>query len=137
MYKRQVAYWVSEKFIANFEKGKLLGTLADSKQGLATADNNRFLREWYEVQLSKIKFDAKDIEEAAQSGYKWFPYNKGGEFRKWYGNNDYIVNWENNGFEIRNFKDDKGKLRSRPQNTDFYFRESASWSLVTLSLIHI
>ena len=66
-----------------------------------------------------------------------FPYNKGGEFRKWYGNNDYIVNWENNGFEIRNFKDDKGKLRSRPQNTDFYFRESASWSLVTLSLIHI
>lgn len=129
-----VAYWVSEKFIANFEKGKLLGTLADSKQGLATADNNRFLRAWYEVQLSKIKFDAKDIEEAAQSGYKWFPYNKGGEFRKWYGNNDYIVNWENNGFEIRNFKDDKGKLRSRPQNTDFYFRESASWSLVTSSV---
>lgn len=128
-----VAYWVSEKFIANFEKGKLLGTLADSKQGLATADNNRFLREWYEVQPSKIKFDAKDIEEAAQSGYKWFPYNKGGEFRKWYGNNDYIVNWENNGFEIRNFKDDKGKLRSRPQNTDFYFRESASWSDITSS----
>lgn len=128
-----VAYWVSEKFIANFEKGKLLGTLADSKQGLATADNNRFLREWYEVQPSKIKFDAKDIEEAAQSGYKWFPYNKGGEFRKWYGNNDYIVNWENNGFEIRNFKDDKGKLRSRPQNTDFYFRKSISWSKISSS----
>ena len=126
-----VAYWVSEKFIANFEKGKLLGTLADSKQGLATADNNRFLREWHEVQDSKIKFDAMGIEDAAQSNRKWFPYNKGGEFRKWYGNNDYVVNWEKDGFEIRNFKDDKGKLRSRPQNTDFYFRESASWSLVT------
>ena len=129
-----VAYWVSKKFISNFEKGRLLGTLADSKQGLATADNNRFLREWYEVQYSKIKFDADSIDDAAHSNCKWFPYNKGGEFRKWYGNNDYIVNWENNGFEIRNFKDEKGKLRSRPQNTDFYFRESASWSLVTSSV---
>ena len=129
-----VAYWVSDKFIANFEEGRLLGALADSKQGLATADNNRFLREWYEVQVLKIKFDAKSIEDAAQSNCKWFPYNKGGEFRKWYGNNDYVVNWENDGFEIRNFKDDKGKLRSRPQNTDFYFRESVSWSLVTSSV---
>lgn len=129
-----VAYWVSEKFLLNFEKGKLLGTLADSKQGLATADNNRFLREWYEVQVSKIKFDAKSIEEAAKSKHKWFPYNKGGEFRKWYGNNYYVVNWEHDGLEIRNFKDNKGKLRSRPQNTEFYFRESASWSLVTSSV---
>lgn len=129
-----VAYWVSDKFILCFEKGRLLGTLADSKQGLATADNNRFLREWFEVQFSKIKFDARSIDDAAHSSYKWFPYNKGGEFRKWYGNNDYIVNWEDNGFEIRNFKDEKGKLRSRPQNTDFYFRESASWSLVTSSV---
>lgn len=129
-----VAYWVSKKFIANFEKGKLLGIVADSKQGLATADNNRFLREWYEVQLFKIKFDAQSIEEAAQSNHKWFPYNKGGEFRKWYGNNDYVVNWENDGLEIKNFKDDKGKLRSRPQNTEYYFRESVSWSLVTSSV---
>lgn len=129
-----VAYWVSKRFITNFEKGKLLGTVADSKQGLATADNNRFLREWYEVPLFKIKFDAQSIEEAAQSNHKWFPYNKGGEFRKWYGNNDYVVNWENDGLEIRNFKDDKGKLRSRPQNTEYYFRESVSWSLVTSSV---
>lgn len=129
-----VAYWVSEKFISNFENGQLLGTLADSKQGLATADNNRFLREWYEVQYYKIKFDACDIDDAVRSNSKWFPYNKGGEFRKWYGNNDYVVNWENDGFEIRNFVDEKGKLRSRPQNTDFYFRESASWSLVTSSV---
>ena len=126
-----ISYWVSERFLENFEKGKLLGILADSKQGLATADNNRFLREWYEVQLEKIKFDAKSIEDAAQSNRKWFPYNKGGEFRKWYGNNDYVVNWENDGFEIRNFKDDKGKLRSVIRNPNFYFRESASWSLVT------
>lgn len=129
-----VAYWVSDEFFKIFEKENFLGTLADSKQGLATADNNRFLREWYEVQISRIKFDAKNIEDAAVSNRKWFPYNKGGEFRKWYGNNDYIVNWENDGFEIRNFRDDRGKLRSRPQNTDYYFKESASWSLVTSSI---
>lgn len=129
-----IAYWVSENFIKTFEKGTPLGANADSKQGLATADNNRFLRQWYEVQYHKINFYAINIENAVQSGAKWFPYNKGGEFRKWYGNNDYVVNWENNGFEIRNFFDDKGKLRSRPQNTDFYFRESVSWSLVSSSV---
>lgn len=114
-----------------FEKGALLGTIADSKQGLATSDNNRFLREWYEIAFYSIKFGVKSIEESVASGMKWFPYNKGGEFRRWYGNNDYVVNWENDGKEIRNCFDEKGKLRSRPQNTDFYFRESASWSLIT------
>lgn len=65
---------------------------------------------------------------------KWFPYNKGGEFRKWYGNNDYVVNWENDGFEIKHFTDDRGKLRSRPQNLQYYFRECLSWSLVSSSV---
>ncbi len=129
-----VAYWVSEAFFDTFSAGKLLGTLADSKQGLATADNNRFLRQWYEVAHKRINFVARDTEDAKCSGYKWFPYNKGGEFRKWYGNNDCIVNWEDDGYEIRHNFDEKGKLRSRPQNTDFYFRESASWSLVTSSV---
>ena len=129
-----VAYWVSEALLQVFERGILLGTIADSKQGLATGDNNRFLREWYEVYTSKIKFVAVNTEDASQSNYKWFPYNKGGEFRKWYGNNDYIVNWGNDGFEIKHFKDENGKLRSRPQNTNYYFRESASWSLVTSSV---
>lgn len=128
-----VAYWVSERFVSNFENGIALGTIADSKQGLATADNDRFLREWYEVVVSKIKFDARDSLDAENSKCKWFPYNKGGTFRKWYGNNDYVVNWENDGFEIKHIFDAKGKLRSRPQNTPFYFKESASWSLVTSS----
>jgi len=129
-----IAYWVSEKFIEAFEKGVKLGNVADSKQGLATADNNRFLREWFEVNNRRIKFDAKSRDEAEKSEKKWFPYNKGGEFRKWYGNNDYIVNWENDGFEIRNFFDDKGKLRSVVRNPNYYFRESASWSLISSSV---
>lgn len=125
-----VAYWASTELLNAFDKGKLLGTLADSKQGLATADNNRFIRLWHELEYGGIVFDAHDEDEAEETGKKWFPYNKGGEFRKWYGNNDYVVNWHNRGYEIRNFFDDKGKLRSRPQNTQYYFRESFSWSLI-------
>lgn len=126
-----VAYWISKNFIRAFEKGVLLGSIADSKQGLATADNNRFLREWFEISYDKIKFDCKTIDESKDSGYKWFPYNKGGEFRKWYGNNDYVVNWLNDGFEIKHFFDEKGKLRSRPQNLNYMFRSSVSWSDIT------
>ena len=126
-----IAYWLSKNFIDAFETGVLLGNLADSKQGIATADNNRFLRLWYEVENNLTNFDAKDQTDAELSNKKWFPYNKGGEFRKWYGNNDYVVNWQNNGYEIKNFKDNKGKLRSRPQNLQYMFRHSFSWSLVS------
>lgn len=129
-----IAYWVSKDLLMVFIMGTKLGKMADSKQGLATADNNRFLRLWYEVDIDKVNFSCKSEEESSTGLYKWYPYNKGGEFRKWYGNNDYIVNWEYNGREIRNFTDDKGKLRSRPQNTQFYFKESFSWSLVTTSV---
>lgn len=129
-----IAYWLTDDFMRIFEMGTKLGDIADSKQGLATADNNRFLRLWYEIEQGKIKFDANNREDACISSKKWFPYNKGGEFRKWYGNNDFVVNWENDGYEIRNFYDKNGKLRSRPQNMDFYFRESASWSLISSSV---
>ena len=129
-----ISYWVSKDLLTAFTKGRKLGEMADSKQGLATADNNRFLRLWYEVDIDKVTFSCKNEEESSLGLYKWYPYNKGGEFRKWYGNNDYVVNWEYNGREIRNFIDEKGKLRSRPQNTQFYFRESFSWSLVTSSV---
>lgn len=128
-----VAYWVSDQLISAFNNPKI-GDMADSKQGLATADNNRFLREWFEVNINRIKFDATNSEGALDSKKKWFPYNKGGEFRKWYGNNDFVVNWENDGFEIKNFKDDKGKQRSVIRNPQFYFRECFSWSLVSSSV---
>ena len=128
------AYWISEAFTNMFLSGKLLGEIADSKQGLATSDNNRFLRYWAEININRINFSAKSSEDANKSGYKWFPYNKGGEFRKWYGNNEFVVNWENDGFEIKHSFDEKGKLRSRPQNTQYYFRESVSWSLISPSV---
>lgn len=125
-----IAYWLSDKFIATFEN-KTIGDVAKPRQGLATGCNDLFIRQWYEVSNNKICYNAHSIAEAEETGKKWFPYNKGGEFRKWYGNNDYVVNWENNGFLIRNFKNAEGKLRSRPQNTQFYFKESISWSLIS------
>ena len=126
-----IAYWVSDKVREIFEKNQKLGEVGEAKQGLATADNNRFLRLWNEVNCNKIGYNMSNSEEALESKKKWFPYNKGGEFRKWYGNQEYLVNWENDGYEIKNFYDEKGKLRSRPQNTEYYFKESISWGLIT------
>ena len=128
-----IAYWVSDKVREIFEKNQKLGDIGEAKQGLATADNNRFLRLWNEVNYNKIGYDISSSQEALESKKKWFPYNKGGEFRKWYGNQEYLVNWENDGYEIKNFYDEKGKLRSRPQNTEYYFKESISWGLITPS----
>ncbi|WP_172993282.1 BREX-1 system adenine-specific DNA-methyltransferase PglX, partial [Lactobacillus helveticus] len=123
-----IAYWASKNLINDFEKGTPLGELVDAKQGLATADNKRFLRQWFEVGIDNISFNSHSIKDSVKSGKKWFPYNKGGSYRKWYGNYDYVVNWQNDGYEIRHFADDKGKIRSRPQNTEFYFKEAVTWS---------
>ena len=125
-----VAYWVSDKVREIFEKNQKLGDIGEAKVGLQTGDNDRFLRLWNEINYNKIGFGMKNSEEAVESRKKWFPYNKGGDKRKWYGNQEYLVNWENNGYEIKNFYDNKGKLRSRPQNPQYYFKESISWSKI-------
>lgn len=128
-----IAYWVSDRVRDIFEKSRTLGEVGEAKQGLATGDNDRFLRLWNEINYNKIGFGIENSEKTIESKKKWFPYNKGGEKRKWYGNQEYLVNWENDGYEIRNFYDNKGKLRSRPQNIEYYFRESISWGLITSS----
>ena len=118
-----VAYWITGEVYKCFDKG-LLGQFATTKQGLKTGDNNRFLRQWYEVDFSKTSFNGEPTK-------KWFPCTKGGEYRKWYGNFEYIVNWENDGFEIKHFVDDKGKLRSRPQNLQVNFTKEITWSSIS------
>ena len=119
-----MAYWVSEKLFAIFNSKPKLSRFCEPKQGLITGDNDRFLKLWFEVNGDKAALNG-------EKGKKWVPINKGGEYRKWYGNHEYIVNWENDGYEIKNFFDEKGKLKSRPQNLDFNFRDALSWSLVT------
>lgn len=126
-----IAYWASENLIEDFEKGIPLGKLVDAKEGMGTSDNKKFLREWFEVKLKDICFSASNIECSIQSKRKWFPYNKGGSFRKWYGNYDFVVNWEQNGKEIRNFKWPNGKIRSNIRNEEYYFKNAITWPLIT------
>lgn len=129
-----IAYWATNTIIDAFQKKKLseLGQIA---QGLITGDTSRFTRLWFEVERAKFKFDAIDSENVIENGIKWVPYNKGGTYRKWYGNNDYVVNWENDGYEIKNFTDENGKLRSRPQGSDFYFKDIITWTKISSSKI--
>lgn len=128
-----IAYWISSKLLSAFQDGRPLSAVCRPTQGLATADNGRFLRLWYEVCNQNIAFDCTSTEDSLARATRWFPYNKGGDFRKWYGNNDYVVNWENDGYEIKHNFDDNGKLRSRPQNTQFYFKNGVTWTLLSSS----
>lgn len=130
-----VAYWVGKGFRDAFDN-KTLYDFAPTKQGLITSDNNKFLRLWFEVQSEKSLLNIKGTcnNDMNQDRLKWFPYSKGGNYRKWYGNRDYVVNWQYNGVEIKNFKDDRGKIRSRPQNVDYYFKEGNTWSDITSGL---
>lgn len=130
-----IAYWASESILKAFENNKCLAQIASPRVGLQTGENDRFVRFWHEVSTHNTHFTAFSREDAQNSKMKWFPYNKGGDFRKWYGNNDYVVNWENDGVEIRHFTDERGKLRSRPQNTDTYFSESITWSKISSGTI--
>ncbi len=126
-----ISYWMSDTIEHVFKTSKNLNELGKTKQGLATGNNDLFLKKWYEVNYNNIGFKYKSREESKNSRMKWFPCTKGGSYRKWYGNNEYIVNWENDGYDIRNYKDEKGKLRSRPQNMDFYFKEGITWSTLS------
>jgi len=116
-----IAYWVSDKVKSTFYETPIIRSIGSAKQGIATGDNNQFLRYWFEVIEYKISFDAN-------YNAKWYPYRKGGSNRKWYGNNELICDWEDDGLRIRNNRID-GKLMSRPQNLDYKFLEGASWSL--------
>jgi type II restriction/modification system DNA methylase subunit YeeA len=126
-----IAYWTGDALLAVFRQGIPLGDICDVRKGVTTSDNDRFLHFWWEVSHDKERFECRSVKESVESGAKWFPCNKGGEFRKWYGNNDYVINWENDGYEIRNFRDECGKLLSRPQNTQFYFKSSITWSKIS------
>lgn len=127
-----IAYWVSKKYIEIF-KNPSLSKFGLACVGLQTGDNNRFLREWYEVNINNTLLNSKSVEESKISNVKWFPYNKGGEFRKWYGNLKYVVNWEKDGYEIKNLKNCNGKLLSRPQNLQYIYLEGITWTLLSSS----
>lgn len=119
-----IAYWAGQQTLFAFEQ-KLLGDYGYPKQGFATGSNDKFLRMWFEVALNKIGFSYATREAANNSRMKWFPCNKGGGFRRWYGNNIYVANWEHDGLEMTNFS---GSVIRNPQ---FYFKEGITWSSLT------
>lgn len=125
------AYWLSIKFIKLFSN-KNIGNYGETREGITTADNENFLRRWFEVESKNIKFDCKSQSESVVSKQKWYPHHKGGEYRKWYGNHDYVINWENGGNKIQNFTDvNTGRIRSHNYNLDYIFREYATWSRIS------
>ncbi|RME56407.1 hypothetical protein D6779_10675 [Candidatus Parcubacteria bacterium] len=121
-------YWVSERIRNIFEELPGLKDVAKPKQGLATGKNERFVRYIWEVRNSNIGFNYQSCQQTKDGRKKWFPYMKGGGYRKWYGNQTYLVNWKNDGKEIRNFTNKVGNVLSRPQNTSLYFEEGVTWS---------
>ena len=131
-----IAYWATPAMKRIFQSGSSVGLVGSTKQGLATGDNGQFLRYWHEVSLSKFCSSATSRDDARQSGKKWFPCNKGGAYRKWFGNNDYVVNWANDGEDIKFDKLErleKGQIlasNSKPKNMDYYFKEGITWSAI-------
>ena len=134
-----IAYWASDNLLHDFEVGTLLGDIATPKQGVATTDNNRFVRLWPEVGFNNIGFDYKTPKAAEESGIKWFPFNKGGEFNKWFGNRHYVVNYQYDGREIKANVLKKYTYLKTPdfvvKNAGYYFRKCISWSKISLSKV--
>ena len=125
------AYWASDVVLSAFKKSHLVGDVSEPRVGMATANNDRFIRLWFEVNRNKFGINISSRKEAVESRKKWFPFAKGGEQRKWYGNNDTVLNWENDGFEIQNFKDEMtGRIRSHNYNLDYIFSSALTWTVI-------
>ena len=128
---RPIAYWASRQMLDAFEMGVPLSDVALAKQGLATGDNERFLRQWFEVSADRSYMRARNREDAHASGARWFPHNKGGEFRKWWGNQRLVVNWVDDGANYYQYIDSHPGCGTRVQGTDCYFHPCVSWSNVS------
>ena len=126
-----IAYWVSNRALSAFNS-KILSDYADTKTGMQTCDNNRFLKLWYEIQLSKSCLHNATPNTVIESDIKWIPYNKGGDFRKWYGNQDYVLNWANDGAEAKQYAISLYKSVTRTiKNIPYFYRETISWSKIS------
>ncbi|EKD96685.1 MAG: hypothetical protein ACD_23C01335G0004 [uncultured bacterium] len=129
-----IAYWVSPRFREIFARAINLDEVAELKVGMATSDNERFLRHWHEVSLTKVKFNAASHADANNSKRKWFPYSKGGEARKWFGNNYLLVNWENEGKDVIELATKLwGSPSKRIYNSKYFFKPAITWSLTSSS----
>lgn len=128
-----IAYWVSEKLINTFLTTKL-SSYCEPRSGLSTSDNDRFLRLWFETRIDKSSL----YDKLNSSAFKWIPINKGGSMRKWYGNNEWVINWEHDGKEIKNYASELYKSYTRTiKNIKYYFKESLTWSALTSGMLSV
>ena len=129
-----ISYWVSENVVNDFSYPIKVEDISETRIGMATANNDLFMRNWFEVSNENIGFDISSREQSINSGKKWFPYCKGGSFRKWYGNLSFVVNWENDGYEIQNFRDKKtGRVRSHNYNLEYIFKPGLTFTAISSS----
>lgn len=127
-----IAYWVSERFLNNFELGKRFDSYGEPKSGVMTGDDNKFIRYWFEIDNRKFGMDIFSYDEMISSKKKWFPVTRGGEYRKWYGNIEEAVNLENDGYAIKN----NGK-NFRLRDNKYYFKEGLTWTMISSNSLSV
>ena len=132
-----VAYNFSSQVFDAFDKYERLLEYGITRLGMTTASNETFVRLWHEVEIQNCHLVAENAEQVLATHAKWVPYNKGGAFRRWYGNMDCVVNWENDGYAIRHFGEDTGHIRSTVPNTEYYFLECGTWSKISSGKIAV
>jgi hypothetical protein len=120
-----IAYWVSEKMYAVYRVGIPLGTIAAPRKGNSTSDNNRFLRRWFEVEKGKMNLNNTEIDIEDSKKRRWYPYNKGGGYRKWYGYNEYLIDWYNDAYAIRQIKS------AVIANYQYFMKPGLTWSTLS------
>ena len=126
-----IGYWVSDRTLKNFVDLQPLANYALGRVGLITGDSGRFIKNWNEVNFKKIGFNIKSNNESILSGKKWFPIHNGGTLRKWYGNLTSVVNWQNDGDEMKNDNYLGTRCKSHNYNGDLAFKESFSWNTIS------
>lgn len=130
-----VAYWATKKIFTAFVNSEPLEKIGLVRQGASTSDNSRFLRLWQEVSISKARLSLSSLDEANKSGGKWFPYNKGGDYRKWYGNHEFLINYQNDGKELKEFQSTLSQgWTVRLKSREYYFRPTVSWPKISSGL---
>lgn len=125
-----IAYWVSEQAFNCFDN-ELVQNYISPRIGLVTGDTDRFLRLWFEVDEKQIKYSCSSNEESIECGFKWYPYQKGGAYRKWYGNNEYIINWYNDGWECKNDNYSGNRVKSHNYNGEYAFKQAITWTKIS------
>lgn len=128
-----LAYWASKRIREAFSSGIPLERLAPAKHGMSTGNNERFIRFWWEVSWSKVMLDANSHQQAEMSGRKWFPYCKGGEYRKWYGNNFYVLNYERRGRDMRLANEEGSNPGFRHDNQEWYYKNFITYTNISSS----